>query len=73
MAGQMYSSVSANTWIPMNGIMPAKIWFKVTCGGLKVGAARTDPPVFAGGCMPSRLRHGVTLMCIAPNLVPITC
>jgi len=33
MPGKMYRSASATTWMPMNGIMPAKIWLSVTCGG----------------------------------------
>ena len=32
-AGNVYSSTSARTWIAMNGSMPRKIWFSVTCGG----------------------------------------
>src|SRR5882672_2148848 len=32
-AGNRYSSTTAITWMPMNGIMPAKIWLSVTCGG----------------------------------------
>lgn len=32
-SGNTYSSTSANTWIAMNGSMPPKIWFSVTCGG----------------------------------------
>lgn len=31
--GNMYSRKIATTWMPMNGIMPRKIWFNVTCGG----------------------------------------
>ncbi len=34
MAGNWYSRMIAITWMPMNGSMPAKIWFSVTCGGL---------------------------------------
>ena len=34
MPGNMYSRKIARTWIAMNGIIPAKIWFRVTCGGL---------------------------------------
>ena len=33
MAGHVYSSTMARIWMPMNGIMPRKIWFSVTCGG----------------------------------------
>ena len=33
-AGNVYSKKMASTWMAMNGIMPAKIWFNVTCGGL---------------------------------------
>ena len=32
-AGNVYSNASAMTCMPMNGIMPANIWFSVTCLG----------------------------------------
>ncbi len=31
--GNMYSRKMARIWIAMNGIIPRKIWFSVTCGG----------------------------------------
>ena len=32
--GKLYISTIARIWMPMNGIIPAKIWFSVTCRGL---------------------------------------